>query len=160
MPVRPSGCARPVRLVPAALPVDGPGEALAAMTVAGFGVEREVVLESPAAVARASGGPGTAVVAPTSSPDRVVIEVEAPQGGWLVLSDMWFPGWEAMIDGVPTAAYPADSAFRALWVPPGSSTVTWDYRPLSFRVGLALTVLGLVFVIGASFRRLARRRSA
>jgi uncharacterized membrane protein YfhO len=126
----------------------------------GFDPEREVILEAPADAARASGGSGTAEVVATGNPDRVVIQVEAPEGGWLVLSDIWYPGWEASIDGVPSAAYPAFGAFRAVWVPPGSSAVTWDYAPVAFRAGLGLTAGALILVIGASLWWLAQRRSA
>ena len=35
------------------------------------------------------------------APGQVRISAAAPEGGWLVLSDLYYPGWEAFIDGVP-----------------------------------------------------------
>ena len=92
-------------------------------------------------------------------PNRLEVKVEAAAGGWLVLSDIWYPGWSASVDGAPADSYPADVAFRAVWVPPGSSTVTWLYQPTSFRVGVLVSAVALVILIGVVCLWIARRQS-
>jgi hypothetical protein len=80
--------------------------------------------------------------------DTNVLEIEAnsPAEGYLFLSDPFYPGWQAEVDGQPAPILRANYAFRAVAVPAGSHTVAMSFRPTSWRIGLAitaLTVLGL-----------------
>lgn len=152
--------ARRAWLVPRAIAAGDPAEALRILAAPDFDPERQVVLEAPREISRRQGGEGAAEVLVSSDPNRVVVEVQAPAGGWLLLSDTWFPGWSASVDGAPADAYPADAAFRAVWVPPGSSSVIWDYQPASFRSGLVVTAAALILLIGVMGLWFARRRSA
>ena len=76
-------------------------------------------------------------------PDLVTVETRLPQPGFLVLFDTYFPGWTASVDGRETAIYRANYTFRAVSVPAGAHTVTFTYRPLSFRLGLAASGIAL-----------------
>jgi hypothetical protein len=81
--------------------------------------------------------------------ERVALHVRSAQAGVLVLADIFYPGWKARLDGQETPIYRADSVLRAVFVPAGGHEVEFEYSPLSFRVGAALTVsttliLGLV----------------
>jgi len=77
-------------------------------------------------------------------------EVTASAPGWLCVTDAFYPGWRAEVDGAPTEIVPAFFAFRAVPVPAGTSRVTLRYEPASLRWGAALTAAGLVaLAIGA-----------
>ena len=54
---------------------------------------------------------------------EIVIEVDAPGGGILVLNDVWHPWWRASVDGKPAEILKANVLFRAVVVPPGKHTV-------------------------------------
>ncbi|MEZ4668647.1 MAG: YfhO family protein [Anaerolineae bacterium] len=71
-------------------------------------------------------------------------------GGVLVLSDQYYPGWEAQVDGQSTEIVRAFTAFRAVCAPPGDHTITFAYRPLSLLIGAALSGLGwlLMGIVG------------
>lgn len=90
---------------------------------------------------------GNAVVVERTA-NSVKVLVEASQDCYLVLADAYFPGWEAFIDDNPVEIFPAYYAFRGIVVPADEHTVTFRYYPWSFRIGLALSVLGLL--IGAA----------
>jgi len=152
------GAAR-VRVVPSAQPADGPESAGRIVSAVAFDPEAQVVLEAPPEVAGQRGGEGAAAVVETGDPGRVVIDVDIPQGGWVVLSDIWYPGWVAEVDGLRRDSYPADVAFRAVWAPPGSQRVVWTYRPASARNGAIVSGLSLTVVL-AMVAWFARRRSA
>jgi hypothetical protein len=70
--------------------------------------------------------------------NEVVIETEG-EGGVLVLSDQFYPGWRAEVDGREVEIVRADTVFRAVCVPPGEHTVTFAYRPLSLIAGVILS---------------------
>ncbi len=147
------------RLIPLAISVEGPAEALVVLASPDFDPEKLVVLEAPEQVTGQRGGMGVVDVVASTDPNRVVLRVLAPQGGWLLLSDAWFPAWEVLVDGEAAQAYPADVAFRAVWVPPGSSAVVWEYQPASFRVGAIVSVMSLIILVGVTCVWIARRRS-
>ncbi len=133
-----------------------PEAALKAVGAPDFDSTRQVLIEADGKEIEQRGGQGSAVVLDQPDPGRVTVQVEAPSGGWLVLSDSWYPGWTVEVDGVPAKAYPADGAFRAVWLPAGAKLVTWTYRPGSFYLGV---MIGLVCLLAGGWALwIARRR--
>ncbi len=77
--------------------------------------------------------------------------------GYLVLADVWYPGWRCTLDGRETPLYRANYLFRAAAVPAGDHEVIFSFEPASYRRGRTLSLAGLgvvvaTFVIG-SWRR-------
>ncbi|MBU1472750.1 YfhO family protein [Patescibacteria group bacterium] len=62
------------------------------------------------------------------SPNEVTIITNAKQEAILFLSDAYYPGWNAYVNGQRTKIYRADYAFRAVVVPEGRSTVRFVYE--------------------------------
>lgn len=94
-------------------------------------------------------------------PNEVSILVHATQPGWLVLSDVWYPGWEATVDGMPTVVERANYAFRAVAVPPGKHAVELRMRPTAYVLGKVLSgvaILGLaLYCVGMALMRFRTR---
>jgi uncharacterized membrane protein YfhO len=79
------------------------------------------------------------------SPERYVLTVDSPyQNGWLVMTEGFFPGWQATIDGKPVPLYQANHRFMAMAVPKGKHSVTLAYTSTYFGLGVLLSLLGLV----------------
>ena|GEM_PF-3784772 len=76
-------------------------------------------------------------------PHHVVIRLLADRPGWLVLTDSYYPGWHAAVNGRRTPISIANYAFRAVPVPAGDLLITFDYEPASFRIGLFLSLISL-----------------
>ena len=66
------------------------------------------------------------------------------------ISDTYFPGWEAKVNGKTQKIYRANYNFRAVLVPEGDSTVEFMYAPSSFRLGVVISVVSLLLVAGLS----------
>ena len=98
------------------------------------------------------GGPGLVTAIRDPGPQSVELDVNAPQGGWLVLADTWFPGWVAELDGQTVESYAANGVMRSVWVPAGEHTIAFQYSPITVPIGFALTVFGL-----AAFSYLRRK---
>jgi hypothetical protein len=77
----------------------------------------------------------------------------------LVLSDTYYPGWRATVDGRAAEVYRTDFALRGVQVPSGNHTVRLEFRPKSFYYGLLLSSLSFVVMVIMLFRlaRAARR---
>lgn len=91
--------------------------------------------------------------------DEVRIRVEAPAGGgWLVLTDTWYPGWEATVNGREVPIVRANYLFRAVRVPAGTSEARFRYRPWTFRAGLGITLAAGLGSLGMTLQAALRRR--
>jgi hypothetical protein len=73
-------------------------------------------------------------------PNQVKVEVEGKNAGWLVLADLWFPGWSCTVDGQPRTIYPGDYLFRTVPVPAGKHEVVFRFFPASYRLGRWITL--------------------
>ena len=94
-------------------------------------------------------------------PNEIVVDVHAAADGYLVLSEVYYPGWRASVDDAPAEVLLANTAFRAVPVPPGDHTVKLWFEPDSVRWGAALglgTFLGLGLWGLAAWGRRARRQ--
>jgi len=116
-------------------------------------VDRTVLLEGqPGSVPEScEAGEGEArIVSQDENPNMVHVTVSATTPGWIVLSDVWYPGWQAWVDGSRVKLWRANHLFRAVEAPAGEHEIVFHYRPLSFWAGLALSVLswvGLLFTL-------------
>ena len=73
------------------------------------------------------------------SNEHVELSAITPITAYVVLSDVFYPGWIAAIDDQPAQLYPANFAFRAVLVPPGEHHITFTFEPVTWRVGLAIS---------------------
>jgi Bacterial membrane protein YfhO len=85
-------------------------------------------------------------------PDRVVVDVDAATPAYLVLADTFDPGWSATVDGQPAPIRAAYVAFRAVFLPQGSHTVIFTYRPAGFVLGSGLSGCGVLLGLFLWFR--------
>jgi Bacterial membrane protein YfhO len=77
-------------------------------------------------------------------PTRVEIDATLESPGMLVLADTHYPGWTLTIDGVSAPIYQANRMMRGALVPSGRHQLVYTYRPRSFRLGLGLSIAGLL----------------
>jgi hypothetical protein len=78
------------------------------------------------------------------SPERVVIETHSVRDGLLMLTDAYYPGWEAHVDGQHTVIYEADGLFRGVHLPAGQHEVVFVLESESYTVGRVVTVVTLM----------------
>ena len=92
---------------------------------------------------------------------EVSIDVNSSCRGFLVLSDTFFPGWDATVNGQPATIHPTDVLFRGVAVDKGHSVVVFRYRPGNFGIGLLLALASMMALAAAAvWRRVRMRRSA
>jgi hypothetical protein len=134
-------------VVPEARPMPAGHEAAALQTC---DFSRTVLLTTDAIPACEPVGPSTTATVTEYRPNRVVIRIGGGGGGYLVLSDVWFPGWVCRIDGREVPVYRANHAFRAVALPAGATEAVFAFEPRSYPIGwwvscgmlIGLTLLG------------------
>lgn len=85
--------------------------------------------------------------------NRVAVEARLACRGMLILTDTWFPGWRARVDGRPARIHEAYAAVRGVVVEAGAHRVEFVYRPASVMAGGALTALGCLAAAVCARRR-------
>jgi len=125
-----------------------------------FDPRREVILEegsAPADTDRVADGDAgirpARIVEETSL--RVGIEIDADRAGYLVLTDTYYPGWKATVDGREAAIVRANTMFRAVAVPGGHHRIEFVYAPSTVRSGLMVTAAAILL---AGLLAVPRRR--
>ena len=94
--------------------VDSRDGVLAAIKTEGFDPRRQVVLERPSGLALAGPGSGQTVTISNHSPNRISLVSESDRPSVLVLSEVYYPGWQAIVDGQPSPILRANWTFRAV----------------------------------------------
>ena len=74
---------------------------------------------------------------------EVEIAVDAPDGGLLLLNDVWHPWWRATLDGQPADILRANVIFRAVVLPPGTHKVRFTFAPFAGAVADLAGLAGL-----------------
>jgi hypothetical protein len=72
--------------------------------------------------------------------NEITASVYAASAGLLVLSEVYYPGWEATVNGRPVPVHQVDQALRGISVPAGASEVVLRYRPVTVMAGAALSL--------------------
>ncbi len=126
-------------------------------------VASTAAVETDAAVgplSLASGAVESRIVWLERTPNRLELEVTVDREGLLVLSQAWYPGWVATLDGRPATLRRANGLLSAVVVPPGSHHVQLTYRPPLALAGGSISAAALLGLAVAGCLLWARRVAA
>ena len=93
----------------------------------------------------------------SASANQISFNVQVDRDGFLLLNEIYYPGWEAKMDGKPVEILRADSIFRALYVPAGTHHIEMLFRPRYFAWGAAISLLTLLAFGAYSAARWSQR---
>lgn len=113
-----------------------------------FDPRHTALVEEPLSFEKAGEDAASEEVQVVALSDRYVeLKTSAQRPTFLVLSDVYYPGWKATIDDEPAALYRADFALRGVKLPAGSHTIRMEFVPRSFYYGLLASLLSLVCIL-------------
>jgi hypothetical protein len=135
----------------------GDPEAVRLIRARALDLREEVVLAdcaTPPALGPAGGRATATIAAARGNGLRIRTESDAP--GLLVVTDTWYPGWRARVDGQPARLWRADHAFRAVPVPPGGHEVELRFVPGAVIAGALVSAASAAIVLLCLVRRRGR----
>jgi len=81
-------------------------------------------------------------------PNMLTVETESQTPAILILTDAYDAGWNAYVDGIRQRIYQTDYILRGVFLQAGHHIVEFRYEPIGFRIGLVLSLLSLIIVLG------------
>lgn len=87
------------------------------------------------------------------TPHRVRFTAGATQPAWVFISQAFHHGWSAAVNGRPVEIQRSNHAFQAIAIPANGANLELTYREPRFGLGVALSLIGLLFTAGLLFKR-------
>jgi hypothetical protein len=116
------------------------------LSTAGFDPTQEVILDQEIAIKGKLALEARAAI--VRNENRVVtIHTSTNDDGILILADSYYPGWKAYVNGKEEGIRRANLFFRAVPLPAGNHTVEFRYEPWSFKIGLGVSSVTILFLI-------------
>ena len=111
-----------------------------------FDPHREAIVESSEDMPISLGKKGVCEVA-DYRPNSIFIKTNSEGKNFLVLSETYYPGWKAYIDGEKTKIYRTNGMLRGVLVPSGNRIVKFVYDPWSFKVGGIISLITFISLL-------------
>lgn len=67
--------------------------------------------------------------------------------GFLVLSDTYYPGWKAYVDGKRSEIYLTNYLVRSVYLKKGEHIVKFIYLPFAFILGVIISFAAMLYLI-------------
>jgi len=110
-------------------------------------LRRQVLLADTIFTGTATDTTGTAAISIIElSGERLVVDAETPADGWIFLSDTYYPGWRAELDGRPVQIHRANICGRAIAVGAGKHKIEFIFRSKTYLIGSRISLLALVLI--------------
>lgn len=93
-------------------------------------------------------------------PGRLRLRARTAAARYLVISEVWHPGWRGTVDGQPAPVYRADLALSAMWVPAGEHSIELRFVPPNWGLSLSITGAALLLMAGLWGWSVQRERAA
>jgi hypothetical protein len=87
------------------------------------------------------------------APGELEISTRGARERFLLVSEVWHPGWSARVDGVAAQMLRADLALMGLWVPAGEHKVSLRFAPLLWWPSIAVSLVSALALLAIAFRK-------
>jgi membrane protein YfhO len=133
--------------------VGGDEEAIARLVSPSFDASRQAVVEGDALALPPGAAASRDVEVRSRRNDEVLLHASLAEPGLLVLSEGYYPGWQATIDGEPAPIHRVNVMMRGVVLPAGEHDVAFRFRSRTIRAG-ALVSLAALLALALARRRL------
>jgi hypothetical protein len=134
-----------------------PKRTLQRLSLAEFDPLREVVLDDAIPIRSSGSFEGRAGIEHYEN-SLVTVQTAANEDGILVLTDSFYPGWKAYVDGREAKIFRANHFFRSVPIPKGEHRIEFRYQPQSFKIGSIISLISLTCVVLVSLFLFLRQR--
>ena len=108
-----------------------------------FDLRRVAIVAAPVEMPLADPSTSTVTVVETSSA-HLEAQVQTTGNHLVVFSQIYYPGWQATLDGQPVEVKRVNVVQQGVLVPPGNHVLELSFQPVSFWWGMAISVTGIL----------------
>ncbi len=112
-----------------------------------FNITDEIILEQNPGVPVHNSGKFENVKIVRYTPNRIDMEINMTNPGFLVLSEIWYPGWKAYDNDQKSEVYKTDYALRSIYVVEGKHHISFVYEPESYSIGKTISIISFIVCI-------------
>lgn len=109
-----------------------------------FDPARTALLEEPVSLSPQNFDPAASAQITQFSNTLMEVQTSSVLPSFLITSDVYYPGWQATLDGAPVKLFRANYALRGVQVPAGNHVVRFEYTPKTFYYGASISALSLI----------------
>jgi hypothetical protein len=108
---------------------------------------------------RVDGGsaPGDTATTRASADGHIIVDTHSDKPSFLVVSESYFPGWKATVDGKGTPIYQTDYVLLGVAVPAGSHRIEMHYLAPGAALGSLISLATLCVLLGMGLYTWRRR---
>lgn len=111
-----------------------------------FNPKRNIILEKNPMHPTSNPSSFTPVELVSFRPNEIKLKTSLSQPGFLVLSEIWYPGWRATDNGHLKTIYRANYIFRSIFLEKGSHDIIFSYEPDTFKIGKYISSVSILVV--------------
>lgn len=112
-----------------------------------FDIFNTVILEQNISLSNPSDNNIKNVIIDDYQANSVKLTSVSDSDALLILTDNYYPGWHAYVDGKKTPIYRANYTFRAIPISQGKHSVIFRYEPESVKLGKLISIISLIILI-------------
>lgn len=127
----------------------------ALMSSGNFDFNKTAVVESGKAV---KGGSECQLETVNYAAQSASLQAECPGESFLVMSQLYYPGWKIKVNGTEVESLKANGVFTGIALPAGLVKIDTYYFPDSFRIGIWISVTSLAVLVGINTLNIRKRK--
>lgn len=77
--------------------------------------------------------------------DEIFLNVDIEKNGYLILSEIWYPGWKVYDNGVQKDILKGDYIFRTVYLEKGKHNIKFIFEPTSYKSGKTISIASIFF---------------
>jgi Bacterial membrane protein YfhO len=132
-------------------------EVLRVLTAPDFDTTNQAVVAAADLRLPADAGSSTNVRVVDRGNTELTLHASLARPGLLVVSEGYYPGWRAEVDGVAAAIVPTNGMMRGVVVPAGEHRIVFRFRSHAIAVGFLISGLAIIVTIAVRRRLVISR---
>lgn len=134
-------------IVPNAIVVKSKNELIKNLENKNFDFKNNILLEKKVNISTQNSSSYKQVQITHYEPNRITLTTFMDNPGFLVLSEIYNPGWKAFVNGKETEIYKTDYVLRSIYLDRGIKNVTFIFDPLSYRIGKLISISSFLMIL-------------
>lgn len=134
-------------IVPNATIAKSQKETIKLLTDPEFNPKKNIILDRNPNVPLKNPSSFTPVKIIKGNPNSLKLNPSLDAPGFLVLSEIWYPGWKAYVNNKQTEIYKTNYIFRSIYLDKGQKDIVFIFDPWTYKIGMAISIFTFIVLL-------------